>query len=224
MEENRKKQLLLIGAALIAVVSLLFGWYFTLRKGVYVGDDFYYKVSDMKYKKNESNYIERISDSEFMLMADSGEKTVSLQFDNDLATFDFSDGKSYEGYFDEATETVRDKEGMIIGWDSIQIVAGDELKEVSDRTYCKPLLLIYFEKDETRGSWYLQILGIILYILGIITVLYPNEVHFFLTSWKYDYPELSESGLMMERIGGIVECLMGIAFMSGLVVWFIKYV
>ena len=222
MGENTKKKLLLMGAVLIAVVSLLAGWYFTLRKGVYVGDDFYYKVSDMKYQKNESNYIERISDSEFKLMADSGEKTVSLQFHNDLATFNFSGGKSYEGYFDEATETFRNKEGMIIGWDSIQIVGGDEPKKVSDRTYCEPLLRIYFDKDETRGSWYLQILGIILYILGIITVLYPNEVHFFLNSWKYDYPELSESGLLMERVGGIVECLIGIVFMSGLVVLFMN--
>ena len=222
MGKNRKKQLLLIGAVLIAVFSLLTGWYFTLRKGVYVGDDFYNKVSDMKYQKNESNYIERISDSEFKLMSDTGERTVSLQFNNNLATFDFSDGKSYEGYFDEVTETFRDKEGMIIGWDSIQIVGGDEPKEISDRSYCVPLFQIYFDEGETRGCWYLQVLGIILYILGIITVLYPNEVHFFLTSWKYDYPELSESGLLMERIGGIIECLIGIAFMSGLVVLFLN--
>ena len=222
MGENTKKQLFLMGAVLIAVVSLLAGWYFTLRKGVYVGDDFYYKVSDMKYQKNQSNYIERISDSEFKLVSDTGEKTVSLQFHNDLATFDFPDGKPYEGYFDEATETFRDKEGMIIGWDSIQIVGGDEPKKISDRTYCVPLFQIYFNKGETRGIWYLQVLGIILYILGIVTVLYPNEVHFFLTRWKYDYPELSESGLLMERIGGVIESLIGIVFMFGLVVLFIN--
>lgn len=177
MGENTKKKLLLMGAVLIAVVSLLEGWYFTLRLGVYVGDEFYYKVSDRKYKKNQTNYIEQISDNDFALVSDTGEKTVSLIFHNDLATFDFSDGKSYEGYFDEG---------------------------------------------ETRGIWYLQVLGIILYILGIITVLYPNEVHFFLTSWKYDYPELSESGLLMQRIGGIIDCLVGIAFMSGLVVLFMN--
>lgn len=222
MGENIKKQLLLISAVLVAIVSLLSGWYYTLRKGVYVGDDFYYKVSDMKYKKDQSNYIERISDSDFALVSDTGEKTVSLKFHNDLATFDFSDGKSVEGYFDDATGNLRDKEGMPIGWDSIQILVGDEPKKISDRTYCVPLFQIYFNKGETRGSWYLQILGIILYILGIITVLYPNEIHFFLSSWKYDYPELSESGLLMERIGGIVECLIGFAFMSGLVVLFLK--
>ena len=222
MGENTKKKLLLMGAVLIAVVSLLAGWYFTLRLGVYVGDDFYYKVSDRKYKKNQTNYIEQISDNDFALVSDTGEKTVSLKFHNDLATFDFSDGKSYEGYFDEATETFRDKEGMIIGWDSIQIVGGNEPKRISDRTYCVPLFQIYFNEGETRGIWYLQVLGIILYILGIITVLYPNEVHFFLISWKYDYPELSESGLQMERVGGIVECLIGIAFMSGLVALFMN--
>lgn len=92
MSENTKKKLLLMGAVLIAVVSLLAGWYFTLRKGVYVGDEFYYKVSDMKYKKNQTNYIERISDNDFVLVSDTGEKTVSLIFHNDLATFDFSDG------------------------------------------------------------------------------------------------------------------------------------
>lgn len=222
MGQNTKKHLMLMGAVLIAVVSLLAGCYFTLRKGVYVGDDFYNKVSDMKYQKDQSNYIERISDSEFKLISDAGEKTVSLQFHNDLATFDFSDGKPYEGYFDKVTGTFRDKEGRIIGWDTIQIVGGDEPKKISDRTYCVPLFQIYFDEGETRGIWYLQVLGIILYILGIITVLYPNKVHFFLTNWKYDYPELSESGLLMEQTGGIVECLIGIAFMSGLVVLFLN--
>ena len=92
MGENTKKKLLLMGAVLIAVVSLLAGWYFTLRLGVYVGDDFYYKVSDRKYKKNQTNYIEQISDNDFALVSDTGEKTVSLIFHNDLATFDFSAG------------------------------------------------------------------------------------------------------------------------------------
>lgn len=222
MGDNTKKQLLIIGAVLVAVVSLLAGLYFNLRKGVYVGDDFYYKVSDMKYKKDQLNYIERISESDFSLVSDTGEKTVSLRFNNDLATFEFSDGKSYEGYFDEARKTFHNSEGIPIGWDSIQISVGDEPKRISDLTYCVPLFQIYFDKGETMGSWYMQVLGIIFYILGIITVLYPNEVHFFLTRWKYDSPELSESGMLMERIGGMIECLVGIVFMSELIVLFIK--
>lgn len=32
------------------------------------------------------------SDNDFALVSDTGEKTVSLKFHNDLATFDFSDG------------------------------------------------------------------------------------------------------------------------------------
>lgn len=46
MSEQRKRKRFLIGAAVLAVIFLLAGWYFTLRKGVYLGDDFYYKVSE----------------------------------------------------------------------------------------------------------------------------------------------------------------------------------
>ena len=44
---------------IIAIFAAVIGGYFTLRKGIYIGDDFYYKVSADKFVHNTSNYVER---------------------------------------------------------------------------------------------------------------------------------------------------------------------
>lgn len=52
---------------IIAIFAVVIGGYFTLRKGIYIGDDFYYKVSADKFVHNTSNYVERTKDDTFYL-------------------------------------------------------------------------------------------------------------------------------------------------------------
>ena len=54
---SRKKAIKAVIIVLIAAVAFGYGTYTTLRSGVYVGDDFFYKKSDSRYEKNISNYI-----------------------------------------------------------------------------------------------------------------------------------------------------------------------
>lgn len=47
--------------------AVAIGGYFTLRKGVFIGDDFYYKVRADKFVHNTVNYVERTKDDTFYL-------------------------------------------------------------------------------------------------------------------------------------------------------------
>lgn len=213
MEGNKKRKMLLTGVVLIAIISLAAGWYFTLRKGIYVGENFFYRLRDTRYEQNKSNYIELLSDGDFKIVSDTEEKNVSLHSKADVLEFSFADGTSLKGVWDG--ETLTDSEGFPIGWDEIQVSINGEPAEVSNATYCQSLCRIYFGKEETISVWYMQGLGLLVYILGIVSILYPDEAHFFLSRWRYHNPELSETGRLMEQIGGVMLSVLGVSIMSG---------
>ena len=52
----------LVFLIIIAIFAVAIGGYFTLRKGVFIGDDFYYKVRADKFVHNTVNYVERTKD------------------------------------------------------------------------------------------------------------------------------------------------------------------
>lgn len=60
----------LVFLIIIAIFAVAIGGYFTLRKGVFIGDDFYYKVRADKFVHNTVNYVERTKDDTFLLVAD----------------------------------------------------------------------------------------------------------------------------------------------------------
>ena len=66
----------LVFLIIIAIFAVAIGGYFTLRKGVFIGDDFYYKVRADKFVHNTVNYVERTKDDTFLLVAD-GKKPVA---------------------------------------------------------------------------------------------------------------------------------------------------
>lgn len=71
--------------------AVAIGGYFTLRKGVFIGDDFYYKVRADKFVHNTVNYVERTKDDTFLLVADGKKQNVSYTMKGDQVTFSFAD-------------------------------------------------------------------------------------------------------------------------------------
>lgn len=214
MTEKRKKQIGAAVAILVFAVSLTAGWYVTLRKGVYVGDQFYYKVSDTRYRKNKENYIERVGDGQYRIVDDSGEKTVSLQVSGISVTLDFSDKTSYKGQWNGKELT--DEDGFSMDWSWARNEAPTE-EENTDPDYIQAICRIYFQKMESISQWYFQVLGAIVYIFGIITMHYPDRVYFFMDHWRFQDPRLSEAGRSMEQVNGGICVLFGIALMSGVI-------
>lgn len=215
MEKNIKKRIMLAVVIAVAIVSVLVGWYFTLRKGIYVGEKFYYKISENRYERNSSDYIERVTDSDFKIVSDGGSRTVTVKADGDLLNFVFPDGTSLTGVWNGTY--LMDLDGLPIGWNQVQILANNEAAEISDTTYCQALCRIYYDCGETISEWYINLVGMMIYSLGIVTVLYPHKVHFFLIGWRYNNPKLSDMGRLSEQIGGVVIGVIGILVMTG--VW-----
>ena len=60
------------------------------------------------------------------------------------------------------------------------------------------------------------IAGSILYLAGALTFLFPNESHFFMRGWAYKKQELSDEGILAEKIGAVAIMVLGIVGVLGL--------
>ncbi|MCI9490952.1 MAG: hypothetical protein HFG97_13340 [Dorea sp.] len=214
MKEDRKKRIFFITVVFVAAVSLFSGWYFTLRKGIYIADTFYYKINQEKYAHSRSDYIEVLSKHSYKIVSKSGERTVSLTSKENVLSFSFSDGTSVTGLWNG--EFLTDSDGLPLEYENIQITVNNAPVPVSDTAYCQALCRIHFGDYETVSAWHIQIFGILIYIWGLVSILYPDNVYFFLQRWRFRDPELSETGRLLEQAGGAVLTIMGIAIMSGI--------
>lgn len=60
-------------------------------------------------------------------------------------------------------------------------------------------------ESERRGSIAIVLLYAFIYAVGALTFLFPEEAAFFGSRWQYrSKPELSDAGLIMRKLGGIV--------------------
>lgn len=221
MDESRKKRMFLIGAALIAVVSMLAGGYFTLRKGIYLDDRFFYRISADRYEHNRSNYIEFTSDSEFKIVTDTAEKAGSLRSEGNSLHFSFSDGASLTAIWNG--QYLAGPDGLPMGWGDVRISVNNEPIELNNTDYCLALCRIYVGETESISAWPVLALGLLIYIFGVIAFLYPDKTHFLFRRWWYDNAELSDAGRFLERTGALLTSVLGILMMSGLIVFFYNH-
>lgn len=122
----------LVFLIIIAIFAVAIGGYFTLRKGVFIGDDFYYKVRADKFVHNTVNYVERTKDDTFLLVADGKKQNVSYTMKGDQVTFSFADD-TINGTW--TGDQLLAADGSPVGWDEMQIIAGNEKPVISDETY-----------------------------------------------------------------------------------------
>lgn len=113
----------LVFLIIIAIFAVAIGGYFTLRKGVFIGDDFYYKVRADKFVHNTVNYVERTKDDTFLLVADGKKQNVSYTMKGDQVTFSFADD-TINGTW--TGDQLLAADGSPVGWDEMQIIAGNE--------------------------------------------------------------------------------------------------
>ncbi|MCM1189173.1 MAG: hypothetical protein NC541_07720 [bacterium] len=213
MDEDRKRKILKIGAVLIAVISLLTGGYFTLRKGIYLNNDFFRRVSQTRYEHNRSNYIELTSDGDFRIVSDAGERTGNLSSDDSSLHITFSDGTTLTGIWDG--EHLTSPNGLPWEWGIVTISVNNEPTEISDAAYSQALAKIRFGAYESISAWPVPVLGLLIYFFGVMGFLYPNKMHFLFRRWMYDNAELSESGIFLEKTGAALAAFLGVLMMTG---------
>lgn len=220
---SRKKAIKAVIIVLIAAVAFGYGAYTTLRSGVYVGDDFFYKKSGSRYEKDISNYIEQTSDHEFTIVSSDKKQEVSYEIETGKITFHFPD-QTISGTWDSAQEQLYDNGVPVLQNGNIEfsedgvIVTSGTVQEHYSYTLCR----IIYDDPQTISKWYLNILGLILYILGIICVMYPEECFFFLQKWQYNNGELSAMGRLWQQIGGGILAVFGLFVMSGMAAILVK--
>lgn len=214
-----REHLGLVFLVIAAILAVAIGGYFTLRKGVYIGDDFYYKVSADKFVHNTSNYVERTKDNTFLLVTDGKKKTVSYTMKGDQVTFSFADD-TISGTW--TGDQLFAADGSPVGWDEMQIFASDDKRTVSDVAYSNVLGRILYGNLESISFWGFTVLGILIYVLGIVQIYCPDKMYFFLRRWQFQNPELSDTGRIVVVIGGVILCIVGIGVMSGLIFYFFQ--
>ena len=214
---SRKKAIKAVIIVLIAALAFGYGAYTTLRPGVYVGEDFFYKKSNSRYEKDISNYIEQTSDHEFVLVFSDKKQEVSYEIEKEQITFNFME-QTISGIWDPAQGELYDDGVPVLQNGNFEVSADGVMVAhgTAQERYSYALCRIIYDNPQTISRWYLNILGLILYVLGIICVMYPEECYFFLRKWQYKNGELSTLGRLWQQIGGGIIAATGIFIMSGM--------
>ena len=220
---SRKKAIKAVIIVLIAAVAFGYGVYTTLRPGIYVGEAFFYKKSDSRYEKDISNYIEQTSDHEFALVFSDKKQEVSYAIEKEQITFDFKD-QTISGIWDPVQGELYDDGVPVLQNGNFEFSADGVMVAhgTTQERYSYALCRIIYDNPQTISKWYLNILGLILYVLGIICVMYPEECYFFLRKWQYNNGELSAVGRLWQQIGGGILAALGLFIMSGMAAFLVK--
>ena len=210
-----KKKIIGIALMAILVISLISACFRMFREGVYVNGSFYYKVNDSLYRKNALNYITRYGDDTFRINSLSGETTITIHKIEDI--------KDYVRIQIKYPDSPIIKERLWGGPSAWSFLNYD------DTGIIEGIYNIYTNELESVSSvnWQLIIIGIIPYIFGAISFLYPDEIEsisglrrrwYLKFYYNADYGfELSDSGRKVIQFGGVIGMLIGIAIITGLI-------
>ena len=118
----------------------------------------------------------------FYLWQMEKKQNVSYTMKGDQVTFSFADD-TINGTW--TGDQLLAADGSPVGWDEMQIIAGNEKPVISDETYSNALGHILYGNLESISFWGFTVLGVLIYVLGIVQILYPDKVYFFLRRWQF---------------------------------------
>ena len=140
--------------------------------------------------------------AEFSILFGQEELEAALAWNHGDVRITYSDGEAVEGRWNGM---LTDAEGMPL-WmrNEIVISFADEPQMLDRIQLSERLCEIWLEETEAMGSLWAVFLGILFYLWGAAVWLWPEEMYFLLSRWKYNHAELSDDGLLMEKLGGLV--------------------
>ena len=107
-------------------------------------------------------------------------------------------------------------EGMFLGDETITITyettqnyGMSQPRAVGRLTLAETFCKIVFAEHTRAGSVGLVLIGAVMYIVGALGFLFPEEMHFLFTRWRYYQPELSDAGIWWEKAGAVCLMIMG---------------
>jgi len=212
-----KKKLVLAALAFV-LLSVPAAW-LQLRDGVVLGESFYIQRNPDLYSAGEDSIaIDRNgNDAEFTISVNDMVMKVWMETDGRHYSFCYEDGTVVEGFAGQWADELVNGDGMPLGWtDGIAVYVGETPPEdVLFRKYSlsNGLFRMYAGICEQKGHVLMIVMGLLLYALGIASILWPEQVHFFGSRWRYAHAELSADGIAMQKLSGIACVVLSIVLM-----------
>lgn len=194
----RKRIILLTLAALLLTVPA--AW-LNLQTGVFIGDDF--------LRRTDSGYgpiamIGQEDATQFTGMIDGFSWAGAVRWEGNIASVTFPDGVTVTGTWDG--RHLCDLSGVPYAYtaDAITIVVNNESVPPSHTYQADVLCRMSMGETEQRGSLWCVAIGLLLYLIGALSILFPDKMHFFGGRWMYDQAELSDIGRFVQQLAGWV--------------------
>ena len=125
----------------------------------------------------------------------------------------FDDGEVIEGYDNGWIHLQRPDGSLLTRGNEIIFVGEQRTNNVSREEIADNLWQLWQGEERTKGIWWFVLFMALPYLAGMATILWPEEMHFLFSRWRYQNAELSYDGLMMERLGGWVLLLGSVVLM-----------
>ncbi len=193
-----KKARIILALTLLCLLTL--SLWLNLQTGVYARDYFLTRKGPNQF----GDVTMTAQDGAWRFTGAIGQETVDalLTAEGDRITVDLGDGEPLTATWDG--EHLLDESGLPLGVGEVIIVINGQSSPMSRYALATALTRMALGAVEHRGSVWVALLGAALYILGAVTYLYPEQAHFFLSRWQYEHAELSDAGILAERIGAVV--------------------
>lgn len=218
-----KKNIILM--ALAFVLLAIPATYLQTADGVMLDGRFFTQKNEDLYVHGKSSVsISRNDDgAEIGILLDGEELTAALMVEGDQYTFAYEDGRTVQGYAGKWTDELVDADGAPI-WleDSITVVVGYEPEPSAlTREYSLSNILYHMTEGicEQRGHFVVILMAMVIYALGIASFFWPEEVHFFGNRWRYANAELSDDGILVQKISGVACAIAGVVLLYAPLFW-----
>jgi len=218
-----KKRLIL--AALAFVLLAVPAAWLQLRDGVMLGTDFYAQQTPDLYalRKNTVSIERSEQGAVFDLSINGTAQSVVMETDGKRYSFQYEDGALVEGFAGHWSDELVDAEGVPLGWtDGVAIYIGEEpVDDAFSGKYNLSNVLFRMHEGicEQKGHVLLIVFGLLLYALGVASILWPEKVHFFGSRWRYAHAELSSDGIAVQILSGIANIVLAIVLMYMPLFW-----
>ena len=193
-----KKKIILL-ALVFVLLAIPAGW-LQLRDGVMMDGKFYaQKNADLYTHGKDSVSISRNdTGAEISIVLNGEHLDAALTIENDFYSFAYEDGRTVEGYAGKWLDGLVDADGAPIIWlqDRIVVVVGNEPEpSILTREYSLSNILYHMVEGicEQRGHALVLVCALLIYALGIASIFWPEEVHFFGSRWAYANAEAVRS-------------------------------
>lgn len=218
-----KKKIILI--VLVFVLLAIPAAYLQTADGVMLdGRFFVQKNKDLYVHGSSSVWIERKdAGADIRILLDGEELNTVLSIDNDQYTFTYEDGRTVQGFGGKWMDELVDADGAPI-WleDSIVVLVGNErAPNALTREYSLSSILYHMVEDicEQRGHFAVILMSMLIYALGIASFFWPEEVHFLGSRWRYANAELSNEGILVQKICGAACAVVGVVLLYAPLFW-----